>query len=140
MRKKRRRIRFSVPVYTKELNLLIQQTQRGAIYILPGNLLAPLNLTVSPFIYAHSTSQRTVCANSTACPKRGGKTSSRSRLARARAGMRSVMLDAKMPGATVLTRTPCRARSRASGRVMLCNAPLVAAYAVCPGWPSNCGA
>jgi len=41
------------------------------------------------------------------------------------------------PGAIVQTRTPIADRSRATGRVIATTAPLEAAYAAWPMWPSN---
>ena len=42
----------------------------------------------------------------------------------------------KTPGATVITRTPMRANSRAIGRVMPITPPFEAEYAAWPIWPS----
>jgi hypothetical protein len=69
---------------------------------------------------------------------RFGKTSERARLAVVFAGMRALMAETKAVGASATHRTPCRPRSRASGRTMLASAPFVAAYAAWPGCPSNC--
>ncbi|KAK5634926.1 hypothetical protein RRF57_010638 [Xylaria bambusicola] len=49
----------------------------------------------------------------------------------------AVILDSKMPGATVTQRMPYRARSLVIGRVIEATAPLLAAYATCPFCPSN---
>ena len=108
------------------------------LHNLPGILDPPLNRTTSPFMYGHSTIHRTVWANSGASPNRCGKVSSRIRRAFISSDNLAVMADVNKLGAMALTRMPYRAKSRASGRVRLLMAPLDAAYAVCPYWPSNC--
>ena len=51
-------------------------------------------------------------------------------------GMPSTIGVQNTPGATVITRMPKRASSRAIGRVMPTTPPFDAEYAACPIWPS----
>ena len=59
---------------------LVQYCTRTVSYLysLDGNLPAPLNLRVSPFINRHSTIHLTASANSSPLPNRRGNTASRS--------------------------------------------------------------
>jgi hypothetical protein len=106
-------------------------------YNLLGILIAPSNRNTVPFSIEFSTLCLTILANSSGFPGRTGNSITLSKLFRAFSGNRLVILLSNRLGAMVTTRTPYRARSRASGSVSDAIAPLDAAYATWPGWPSK---
>src|SRR5438128_4859875 len=97
-----------------------------------GMRSAPSSRMVSPFNMRFSRTWQTSAAYSSGCPRREGNGTSRSSAPFTSSGKPATMGVLNKPGASVTTRMPCRARSRAAGSVMPTTPAFDAAYAVCP--------
>lgn len=99
--------------------------------------MAPSNRSTVPFNISFSMLCKTRLENSSGFPGLTGHSITRSKLLRAFSGNTAVMALSNKLGAMVTARMPNRARSLARGSVRDAMAPFEAAYATCPGCPSN---